>query len=611
MDANILLKFNLKNHQSVIENLLKNKNNSIYSGKSGAIIYLLELYSITNDENLLKETQRIAKIILADFNEYSSYAFFTGNMGVAYSFLQIYNYTSDPKYLNYCLNIAKKSKIHLSLSEFPINDLLTGVSGILLTLLHIYSVDQSNNWVIEDINFYIDYLLDKSYLSNNGNIFWDLTNKINKGLTGFSHGASGIGFVFKELYKLSGNSSFKEIFDSTLEYEDQYYDDTIKNWLDFRKYPYKKGEEFFFEKNAKDENISFFLERKQMFAWCHGAPGIIGIRENVDSEIIGSIITSVMISKNHSLCHSGIGNLLCLMENKTINPQLYKDIVEINCQELIAYYNTHKSLISGYPDLSKDYGLFMGDLGGFYFCLKAYKLLANHTDLDSTPNILYPKIDKKVSITIDKKTFANILKASYPKTVTLIVQKYPNFIFEKKDLKNENLKKKIAILNDEIIDDVFSLESTVNNVQSSIESHSYEFFRNKVDLIFFKSTLNDDSFMNVKIRIKSNTKFCETKYDWNSSTNEKWTLNNVNKIGEYKYAIVPNYKKQIIPLSRIQNYLVDYLIEKDIYIENIILHFYEIIDQSSTNKDLIKEQIINSVTSLIENRILEIIYEKI
>lgn len=611
MDANILLKFNLKNRQSVIENLLKSKNNSIYSGKSGAILYLLELYSITNDENLLTETKEIAKIILEDFDEYSSYAFFTGNMGIAYSFLQIYKHTSDEKYLNYCLDIAKRSKIHLSLSEFPINDLLTGVSGILLALLHIFSVDQSNKWVVEDIDFYVNYLIDKSYLSHNGNIFWDLTNKINKGLTGFSHGASGIGFVFNELYKLSDNSAFKEIFNSTLEYEDQYYDNTIKNWLDFRKYPYKKGEDVFFEQNAKDNNVQFFLERKHMFAWCHGAPGIIGIRENISLDIIDSIITSVVNSKNHSLCHSGIGNLLCLMENKTINTPLYKDIIENSCQELVAYYNNHKRLVSGYPDSSVDYGLFMGDLGGFYFSLKAYKFLINGSEIGPLPNILYPKIEKKVPIIFNKNIFGNILKASYPKTITLILQKYPTFIFEKGDLKKEYLKKRISLLNDEIIWDVFSLETAIVYAKSSIESHSYEFFKNQIDLKFLRTNLKAGFVMNVKIKTKSNTQFHKTKCNWDSINNKKWTSNNTEKMGEYVYAIVANYKKMLIPMSKIQKYLVELLKEKEMLIENLVQYFYEMIDQSSTNEDLIKEQIINNVTYLMENRVLEIVYEEI
>ncbi|WP_165602281.1 lanthionine synthetase LanC family protein [Chryseobacterium artocarpi] len=613
MDANILLKFNLENRHFVINNLLKTKNNSIYTGKSGIIIYLLELYSITNDETLLIEIQKVADIIYEDLNEHASYSFFTGNMGVAYSFLQVFIHTGEEKYLNHCFEISKKSKIHFSLIERPIIDLLNGVSGILLGLLHIYSRGYQEQWILDDINFYIDYIINKSYKSKNGNIYWDLTARINKGLTGFSHGASGIGFVFNELYKLTGNTAFKEIFESALRYEDEYYEPAIKNWLDFRKFPYKPEDSTQFDENARNGNLSFFLESKHMFAWCHGAPGIIGVRENVSSDIINEILLSIETSKNHSLCHSGTGNLLCLIENESINPKFYRKHLEDKCHALIAYHDKHKSFINGYNDSDSDeYGLFMGELGTFYFLLKAYKHL---TDLatEDTINILYPKVSPKTFLEIyNQQIYNSIAEASFPKTFSLIHEKYPDLVLEKEDIQTENLRKKVAKLEDEIINDVFLFEQTIKQVELDIESHSYEFFKNKTDFNFFKSNIKNNNLSEIQVNIGNKVQFVQTRWDWNPMTNEKWSLNNKNNIGQYEYAITPDYENMFISLSKVQTYIIDYLKgNENTPLEDIINHFYEIIDGSPDNKKLIQENVISNVFYLLKNRALEIKYEKI
>jgi lantibiotic modifying enzyme len=77
-----------------------------------------------------------------------------------------------------------------------------------------------------------------------------------RNLTGFAHGAAGIGWSLLELYKGSGESRFLDAALEAFRYEDHWFQPAEDNWPDFR------------------WDIEAAESPPCMVAWCHGAPGI-------------------------------------------------------------------------------------------------------------------------------------------------------------------------------------------------------------------------------------------------------------------------------------------------------------------------------------------------
>ncbi|MEV4365304.1 lanthionine synthetase LanC family protein [Nonomuraea sp. NPDC049625] len=78
-----------------------------------------------------------------------------------------------------------------------------------------------------------------------------------RGLTGLSHGASGIGFALLELFAATGLHRFKEAAEQAFRFEQAVFDEKRANWPDFRRIP-----------GVRTRGPSFAV------TWCHGAPGI-------------------------------------------------------------------------------------------------------------------------------------------------------------------------------------------------------------------------------------------------------------------------------------------------------------------------------------------------
>ena len=624
MEANILLNFNLKNYKPIIDDLIISSkfNNSIYSGKAGIIIYLLELYEITKSESFLFEAESLAQVIYNEVKdkETSSFAFFTGDIGVSYVFLKLFKITQKSCYLDYSIHISKKSKNHLALQKKPIIDLINGVSGILLGLLHLHQAGVNDEWLIEDIKFYVDYIISKSEFGINGGVFWDRTNKINQGLTGFSHGASGIGFVFNELYKITKIDGFKHLCFQTFLYEDSNYDKTKKNWLDFRMFPFSESEYLEFDFQTKNENVDFYVKPKYMNAWCHGAPGILlsrhnsgFVNENIEDSM-NEVINSLNNLSNHSLCHSGVGNALCLLSidsGTTFKEELYK-----LCNTLIDFFEENSVFISGYNDKSFYKSLMMGDLGVMYFLLKIYKFIENGK-IDN--NILYPILcsnsEKSNSLNqiflnynsefISKKIIGN----HYPKTLFLLEKQQIEIIFSIDEIEQSFINAMVKMDNI-FIKDAFIYERTIREAMNEGYSYSYNFYRNKIDIDLI--TKNKINIKELLVFVSPRLRTIKTKWNWDSLANPKWTLNKSSTKQESEFLITSNWDVRVIKSNNFYSQLIDYVKEfPNIEIIKIVEYFANIISIDDSQQEEAKELILNNIIRLIKIGAINILHEKI
>ncbi len=198
-----------------------------------------------------------------------------------------------------------------------------GIAGTLLGLLYIYAI-VNEAWLLEYIQEYIDALLKNARFGKVG-LYWDTSKNQSQPLCGFSHGSSGVGFVFLELGRYFNNPAFYFVAGQAFAYENHYFNKHFNNWPDFRLDMFTKKQEQFFEKEYKKGNMSVFTRSKDVNAWCHGAMGI-GLSRLHAYQLLKKATYNNDIKQAYSktldtnspsftLCHGNGGNVEFFLEN--------------------------------------------------------------------------------------------------------------------------------------------------------------------------------------------------------------------------------------------------------------------------------------------------------
>lgn len=488
------IEFNLSNYKSLIGDIYNIHDLSIYNGKCGIILYLIELYEISGNSEILSEILEVGNdFLLIDFSFHvpTPISFLTGSIGIAYTLAEIFELTKISSYKVKCIEIIAESLVLLRRKNDLPCEYLNGHAGIIVGLLKIKSII-NHETIVEFITFSVDYLVNNAEMDSNGNFFWDYSIKNNKGLTGFSHGVSGIGYAFLLLYKVTSNKYFLKIYHRAIRYEDTHFDKNLSNWIDYRNFPRDDDEEMIFINEASSGNFDFFTKKKQMIAWCHGAPGIFMTRLKDQKkkypvkyykDLILSLNTLSHPSK-FSLCHGDIGNFICLL-----NAKLYED--EIDLKEMTFYLD---KIIDQFTILKNDFktynttnkiqkhSLFLGQLGTLYSTLILLKYWNGNVD----DNILMPKIEYGEP-QLDLK---NNLSKNYLKLIR--IKNYPRTYKIADNLKNKNniltKQNKIDIRN------MLDLELKLLKFRDDLSSAPYIHFRKEFHLKRYQKYLEENNY---------------------------------------------------------------------------------------------------------------------
>jgi lantibiotic modifying enzyme len=139
-----------------------------------------------------------------------------------------------------------------------------------------------------------------------GGLSWPSTMPTKRNLTGFSHGAAGIGYALLQLGAATGEDRFADAGERAFDYERDTYDAGAGNWPDYRDH-------------AGTGGVGFVAY------WCHGAPGIALSRlaalertgrdryrdeaESALAVVHGTVARELEHGGgNYSLCHGLAGN---------------------------------------------------------------------------------------------------------------------------------------------------------------------------------------------------------------------------------------------------------------------------------------------------------------
>jgi lantibiotic biosynthesis protein len=234
----------------------------IYDGTGGIALFFSNLYRYTDKNNYREIAQGAINQALSKVNELPDicrYSFFTGKLGIAYALAKIgYDLHEDNLIQN---GIRLLNELQHNFEGEHLMDVISGNASGIPALIGLYELLRDEKM----LNLAVvlgDELIRTARREPRG-LSWDYrVNGIKSSshnLTGFSHGAAGIGNSLLELYRITKESRFLESAEGAFSYENHWFNKQIGNWPDFR------------SERKDHRNKSVFT---YAIAWCHGAPGI-------------------------------------------------------------------------------------------------------------------------------------------------------------------------------------------------------------------------------------------------------------------------------------------------------------------------------------------------
>lgn len=383
-------------------------NPEIFNGNAGQCLFYLHLYQLSKDSANLRMSMAILDRILCTpyIQQPRYYGCYTGLTGIIYTCIQVYLVSGQKRYLDQALTIALQHKTAItSIREM---DLLTGAAGIMLVMTSLYHHTQHPD-VLHIVHQLILLLIADARISQQG-LKWDHHKMAFDSLTGFSHGAAGIAYALLQTSNYFRYDGLLFMAEQALEYEMQYYQPNVGNWLDLR-----IGHRRYNLPGAENWQLAtFFPELKLLNSWAHGAAGIALARmyaydltgkpeyqEQVDASIAYCLSDLTNPKTDYTLCsgRTGLIPLLLRTGRHDAIQQIFQDATEL-------YHRT-----GGFNDYmaiaDTDTGLFSGKAG---VGLMLINVLTGHAD-----DILLPTLPKNPNPANDLFSKSTVSKYIYSK----------------------------------------------------------------------------------------------------------------------------------------------------------------------------------------------------
>jgi Lanthionine synthetase C-like protein/HopA1 effector protein family len=283
----------------------------LYSGTSGVALFLGELYAATGDADVRRTALGAIAQALSHLDVLPAPArpgLFSGSIGIALVAARLGRILQEEKLLRAARRVVQRcQREKLENWEF---DFIFGKAGTIVGLLTLREMLGAP--ALLDLCIPLARkLLNKVDKSKTGYSWPSAALHSSRNLTGFAHGAAGIGYALLELFLATGDSKYRTAAESAFAYERHWYDPSQQNWPDLREWPGQP--------RPSRKALPFAT------AWCHGAPGIALSRlrayeilkddsyeaeASVALETARRAVESWLHSSNanYSLCHGLAGN---------------------------------------------------------------------------------------------------------------------------------------------------------------------------------------------------------------------------------------------------------------------------------------------------------------
>ena len=232
---------------------------NLYDGTSGIAWFLGHLYSSSGDERFRRTSLGAIRQSLAGAQRLARelrFALYSGAIGIFFAAAELGRRLDAEDIEREAVVCLRAALSRESPGSSP--DLLSGTAGT-LAILPILSARFADERLLDFAMELGDCTLQRAQRSEKGLSWRSSRSQRYPNLTGFAHGAAGIGHGLLELFAATGFDRYREGAEGAFEYERAWFDCERENWPDLRSVP---------AKSRSKSRVEFLTN------WCHGAPGI-------------------------------------------------------------------------------------------------------------------------------------------------------------------------------------------------------------------------------------------------------------------------------------------------------------------------------------------------
>ena len=292
---------------------------SLYDGTTGMALFLAEASAVTGQSDFADGARGALRHALAQLDTLPAdtrRGFHTGIGGVAWVASRMGSVLADRELRERARDLALA--LARDTSPPPLLDVISGAAGTAVALLTL-----ADDLELDELREAARRLGSAICAgATRSEIGWSWGMNASgaehaRDLTGFAHGAGGIGWALLELGTTLGVEEFVSGAREAMRYENRWYAPDDENWPDFR------------------ESDETEFPAPSMMAWCHGAPGIMLSRTRA-SQLLGDpqhrldlergmraavrwlADPDVAAESSYTLCHGQLGVAECVMHAATM-----------------------------------------------------------------------------------------------------------------------------------------------------------------------------------------------------------------------------------------------------------------------------------------------------
>jgi hypothetical protein len=232
----------------------------LYSGTGGVALFLAELHKVTGSRAARDTALGAVRQALSNLDAVPPlirFGLYTGWSGIAFASARVGMLLGEEELLDCARQLLQRlTRENQEGGEF---DLLSGMAGAIPALILLRDLLDEESLLDTAVKLG-DALLHGADKSQLGYSWRSTTFQDQPNLTGFSHGAAGIGYALLELFNTTGHPSYRHAAEQAFSYERHLFNGEAGNWPDLRM---ERG------RSRDPQSPAAFAT-----AWCHGAPGI-------------------------------------------------------------------------------------------------------------------------------------------------------------------------------------------------------------------------------------------------------------------------------------------------------------------------------------------------
>ena len=231
---------------------------NLYEGTIGIALFLAEMYKRTGNHSFKATADGAVEYTLANWARMEThfrFSLYVGSLGAAYALARVGDLTHRDDFLEQARRVLEE--LGADPADDALLDVISGAAGAITPLLGLAQRFRLDSLTALAMRLG-ERILRKAKRSDVG-WSWDEAAtgfETPRDLTGFGHGAAGIGWSLLELYSFCGDKRFLEAASQAFRYERSLFLPDRDNWPDFR-----------FDDGVVEPAAAGI-------AWCLGSPGI-------------------------------------------------------------------------------------------------------------------------------------------------------------------------------------------------------------------------------------------------------------------------------------------------------------------------------------------------